>query len=186
MEALDAKPNEKVKTKTKEGKFVDHIIKLCQENKGAAAKLRRADNPNTEYQSWEIIAPWIDLEKDYERLPYITVAAAIARVQTPVNGKLSLGRAIALAYADKPTAEHSDQAKARLRRLLACSSRKEVCRVTRPILALVASRVEQPLNYAKLLSELCWFNERTKILWAKEFYGQRVDSSKEAEHEFDC
>lgn len=178
MEALESKPRER----SKEQNFVQFIIEHCQQNKGAAAKLRRADNPNTEYQSWEIIGPWVDLEDSYQRLPYATVAAAIARAKAPVNGQLSLGRAIALAYADKPTAEHSDQAKARLRRLLACSDVVEVCRVIRPILTLVDSKVSQPLDFAKLLSELRYFGERSKIRWAQEFYGQRasIEQGEEA------
>jgi CRISPR system Cascade subunit CasB len=174
MEALETKPRES--KKTKEQNFVHFIIERCKQNKGTAAKLRRADNPNTEYQSWEIIGPWVDLEDSYQRLPYATVVATIARAKTPVNGQLSLGRAIALAYAEKPTAEHSDQAKARLRRLLACSDVAEVCRVIRPVLTLIDSKVGQPLDYAKLLTELRYFGERTKIRWAQEFYGQRASA----------
>lgn len=174
MESLETKPQEK----TKDQNFVRFIIERCQQNKGVAAKLRRADNPNTEYQSWEVIGPWVDLENSYQRLPYATVAAAIARSKINANGQLSLGRAIALAYAEKSTAEHSDQSKARLRRLLACTDVAEVCRVIRPVLTLVDSKVAQPLDYAKLLTELRYFGERTKIRWAQEFYGQRTSNEQ--------
>lgn len=174
MEALETKPQES--TRTKEQNFVHYIIERCQQNKGLAAKLRRADNPNTEYQSWEIIGPWVDLENSYQRLPYATVAAAIARVKLAANGQLTLGKALVLAYSEKGTTEYSDQAKARLRRLLACSDVAEVCRVIRPVLTLIDSKVGQPLDYAKLLTELRYFGERTKIRWAQEFYGQRASA----------
>ncbi len=68
-----------VKVKSKEQQFVQFIIERCNQDKGFAARLRRADNPATEYQSWEILGPWVDLEDRYQRLPYATIAAAIGR-----------------------------------------------------------------------------------------------------------
>ena len=110
----------KAKKKSKELQFVEFVIERCQQDKGFAARLRRADNPATEYQSWEILAPWIELDNIWQRLPYATVAAAIARSKVESNGSLSLGRAIAKAYAEKKTAEDKNSPdKARLRRLFA-------------------------------------------------------------------
>lgn len=159
---------------SKEASFVNFILELCQNNKGAAANLRRADNPNTEYQSWETLGPWVDLENPYQRLPYATIAAAIARAKTPANGNLTLGKALALAYAEKGSADYSDQAKARLRRLLASTEIAEVCRLLRPLLTLIVSRVNEPLDYAKLLTELRYFGERSKLRWAQDFYALRT------------
>ena len=80
----------------KETSFVVWLIARCQEDKGLAARLRRADNPATEYQCWETLAAWdVDLEREAQRLPFATVAAAIARAKPSANGDLSLGRAIA-------------------------------------------------------------------------------------------
>lgn len=160
----------------KEQQFVKYIIERCKQDKGFAARLRRADNPSTEYQSWEIIGPWVDLENSYQRLPYATVGAAIAKAKVETNGQLALGKAIAMVYAEKGATKYSDQAKARLRRLLACNDITEVCRVIRPVLALVSSKVKEPLDYNKLLTELRFFGERSKIRWAQDFYGQRNES----------
>lgn len=164
--------------KTKEQQFVRFIMERCIQDKGFAARLRRADNPATEYQSWEVLGPWVDLENTYQRLPYAVIAAAMARAKVKENGSLSLGKAIALAYAEKGSTQYSDQAKARLRRLLACDDIAEVCRVIRPVLTLISSKVSQPLNYSKLLSELRYFGERSKICWAQDFYGQRAESEQ--------
>lgn len=163
----------------KEQRFIHFVIDRCKKDKGFAAKLRRADNPNTEYQSWEILGPWIDLENKFQRLPYATVGSAISRAKLEANGNLSLGKAIAMAYAEKGATEYSDQAKARLRRLLACNDVEEACRIIRSVLTLVQSKANQPLDYAKLLSELRYFGEKTKTRWAKDFYGQRDEESKQ-------
>lgn len=163
----------------KEQSFISFVIERCKKDKGFAAKLRRADNPSTEYQSWEILGPWVDLDNKFQRLPYATVGAAITRVKLEANGSLSLGKAIAMAYEEKGSTAYSDQAKARLRRLLACNDMEEACRIIRPVLTLIQSKVNQPLNYAKLLTELRYFGEKTKIRWAQDFYGQRENDKQE-------
>lgn len=160
--------------------FVNYLIDLCQRDKGAAAALRRADNPTTEYQSWEYLAAFsIDLENPFERIPYATIAAAIARAKPDSNGSTGIGKAIALCYDDR---SESDQAKAKLRRLLACDSTEEVCRILRPLLALVESRIGAVLDYVTLLKQLTWFkhnNNSVKTLWANEFYRQTTSIETE-------
>ena len=154
--------------------FVNYIIKRCQGDKGIKAALKRADNPSTEYQSWEILAGFrIDLDDDGQRLPYVIIAAAISRTEVEVNGKVRIGKAIAQAY---PEGNKSDQAKSKLRRLLACDSLTEVARILRPLLRLIESRSSSRLDYARLLDELLWFGNdasriRIKARWAQDFYG---------------
>jgi CRISPR system Cascade subunit CasB len=159
-------------------RFVAGITEKCATDKGLAARLRRADNPSTEYQSWEALASYgVDLEKEWERLPYATISAALAKAKAPRNGTLGLGQAIAACYED---GRKSEQAKARLRRLLACDSMAEVCRIVRPLFSLIDSKVSQPLDYARLLRQLQRFNldsTRVKAQWAQEFYGN--NSSRE-------
>ena len=101
--------------------FVKFTLEQCQKGRGSiSAELKRADNPATEYQCWEHLAVFhINLEKGYERLPYATIAAAIAKAKADHNGSIGIGRAITLCYED---GNNSDQAKAKLRRLLACES----------------------------------------------------------------
>lgn len=160
--------------------FVGHLFQRCAQDKGFAARLRRADNPATEFQSWDTLAAFgVNLEHAAERQPFALVAAAVARCQKPANGSLSLGKAIAQCYDD---GNQSDQAKARLRRLLACDQVEELCRIMRPLLSLIQSRVAQPLDYARLLGELRWFDrsaQQTKARWAQQFYGKTAETDKE-------
>lgn len=163
---------------SRDQRIVEAILARCVADKGAAARLRRADNPATEYQSWEVLgALGIDLEKDYQRLPYVTVAAAIAKSKVDANGQLTLGRAIAGCYED---GRESSQAKARLRRLLACDELVEACRILRPILTLINSKGGQPLDFVRLLGQLRSFpfrGQAVKAQWAQEFYGQAAEAS---------
>lgn len=154
-------------------RFVSGVIQQCLQNKGLAARLRRADNPATEYQSWELLASYgIDLEKEWQRLPFVTVAAALAKAKVERNGNLSLGRAIFACY---DNGRDSDQAKARLRRVLACDDLPELCRILRPLFSLIDSKVGQPLDYIRLLKQLNRYSyngQQIKAQWAQEFYGQ--------------
>ena len=152
-------------------RFVHGVIERCQQDKGMAARLRRADNPATEYQSWEMLAAFgIDLEREYQRLPFVTVAAAIAKAKSEQSGKLTLGQAIAACYED---GRESNQAKARLRRLLACDDLAEVCRILRALFSLIDSKVAAPLDFVRILEQLRRFpfaRGKVKAQWAQEFY----------------
>ena len=155
--------------------FVGYIIRRIANNTGDAAALKRADNPSTEYQSWEILAGFgIKLDNEYERLPFATIAAAIARAKPSGNGSIGIGQAIARCYED---GNQSDQAKAKLRRLLACDSTVEVCRILRPLFSLIEAKGNSALNYASLLDDLLWFSndewqQKVKARWAQNFYGK--------------
>lgn len=154
-------------------RFVNGVIKKCSQDKGIAARLRRGDNPATEFQTWEFLAAYgVDLERDHQRLPFVTVAAAIAKAKAEKNGSTTLGASLAACY---DNGRESDQAKAKLRRLLACSDLDEACRILRPMLSLINSKVGLPLDYIRLLEQLRRFSfnhQMVKAQWAQEFYGQ--------------
>ena len=162
--------------------FVDYVINRCQSDNGLRAALKRADNPATEYQSWEVLAGFhIDLEHENQRLPYAIISAAIARAKAERNGATVIGQAIARCYEDGNV---SDQAKAKLRRLLACDSVPEACRILRPLLSLIESKGNSALDYATLLNDLLWFGHddsqtRIKARWAQGFYGKPVEGGQE-------
>jgi len=175
MGTIETQVQSKDQYNKREARFVSGVLQQCQQDKGLAARLRRADNPATEYQSWELLAAYgIDLEREYQRLPFVTVAAAMAKAKAERNGSLTLGRAIAACYED---GRESSQAKARLRRLLACSDLQEVSRILRSLFSLIDSKAGQPLDYIRLLGQLRSFpfnDQQIKAQWAQEFYGQPV------------
>lgn len=161
--------------KSKGEAFADYVIKRIGEDKAFGAALRRADNAATEYQAWEYLIGWCDIEKPWERLPFSTIAAALARARPAKDGFLGIGQAIAACY---EAGRDSDPAKARLRRLLACDSIEEACRVLRSMLSLIQSK-GKPLCYGKLLDELLWFGEKQKLRWASGFYGRRETDDRD-------
>ena len=151
--------------------FISHVISKMESDRAMRARLSRADNPATEYQSWEYLVPFgVDLERKPERRAFATVAAALARAKLKTDGTQGLGRAIASAYADGPVKpQDNPQAKARLRRLLACASSEEACDILRPLLQLLASK-GAAVCYARLLRDLLYFSEQTRAHWAKDFF----------------
>lgn len=170
---------------SKAEQFVSYVIERIKQDNGFAARLKRADNPATEYQSWEFLARFgVDLEKPWQRLPYCIVGAALARAKPETNGQLPLGVAIGACFDD---GNKSDQAKARMRRLLACTSTAECCRILRPLLALMASRGKTP-NFIQILDQLQWYSgnglEKVRARWAQDFY-RRVDEDKATESAHD-
>ena len=183
----EATPAENTGRVSQAEQFIGYVIDRMNKDNGFAARLKRADNPATEYQSWELLADCrVDLEKEWQRLPYCTVGAALARAKTEVNGKLPLGAAIAACFDD---GNQSDQAKVRLRRLLACTTTTESCRILRPLLTLMASRGVIP-DFGQLLEQLMWYSgnrqERIRACWAQEFYRRPADAGNKAtEAEYD-
>ena len=117
--------------------FADYVIGRLKKDNAFGAILRRSDNPATEYQAWEHLVRWCDIQKPWERLPFAVIAAALARAKPEKDGRLGLGRSIAQCYED---GRDSDAAKAKLRRLLACGTPEEACRFLRSLSRLIQSR----------------------------------------------
>ncbi|MFH1562005.1 MAG: type I-E CRISPR-associated protein Cse2/CasB [Nitrospirota bacterium] len=161
--------------KSRGQKFVHFVLERMDKDNAYGAALRRADNPATESQSWEYLARWCDIDKDWEWRPFATIAAAIAHAKPGTDGFLGIGKAIAACYPED--GNKSDSAKSKLRRLLACDSVKEACIVLRPLLSLIASRGAH-LCYGQLLNELLYFGdgEKMKVKWAVDFYGRRREN----------
>lgn len=156
---------------SREHRFVSYLIERCSADKGLASRLRRADNPSTEYQSWDFLASMgVDLTSDYKRVPHALVSAAIVRSKVSGAGGVSLGAALASCFKE---GSESEPGRMRLRRLLACSDLDEVRRVLRPILSFIASKEAKDIDYVLLLQQLLKFpyqGQRVKAEWAQGFY----------------
>jgi len=152
-------------------KFVEFILKQMEQSTAVGAILRRADNPATEYQAWEFLSKWCDLDNTYERTCYATIAASLAHSKK--TSDMNIGQVIARCY---PDGNQDDSAKRKLRRLLACDTSLEVCQWLRPILRLASSR-GITVNYGKLLEDLLYFNPKVKEKWAVDFYGKKGEAN---------
>lgn len=154
-----------------ESTFVNGLLACIRKDPGLAARLRRADNPDTEYESWGILAGLgVDLEDADQRVPFAIVAAALARARVKGNGRLCLGQAIA---ACQTHGSQSRLARVHLRRLLACNCLSELSETLRSVLALIHIRVAAPLDYVWLLRQLRQFAtdpQAVKVQWAQEFH----------------
>ena len=156
--------------------FVAYVLRRCSEDKGLAARLRRADNPDTEYQSYDMLVRFgVNIENDTERRAFLLIGAALARLQPRQDGVVGFGGAL------KSCFEDGEQGDARLRRLLACDRQDELCRILRPLLMLIADKHTRLLCYSRLLREVLYFSnsgQRTKLGWAQEYYGYRRTESE--------
>lgn len=161
---------EKTTEQTRSQRFVAAVLERCAQDKGFAARLRRADNPDTEHYAYGLLAAFgISLECDEERRPFALIGAALSRSAGDRDGSLGLGEAL------RRCVESEEQGGARLRRMLACRRQEEACRMLRPLLSLIAAR-QAPLSHARLLDDLQAFRfeearRRVRLRWAQEYYG---------------
>lgn len=168
-------------TSSKEEKFVNFVQETIhgKNDKGFAAKLKKADNESTEYLSWEILAPWVDLEQKSKRRSYALIGASLACSRRKADGSLGLGRALLMTVEDRAKRSEAPTA-ARLRRILASQDTLELIGILRPNLRYLHAK-EVAFSHSQLLNELLWYNnetsrERTRSKWAAEFFGSPENS----------
>lgn len=176
---------EDVQKKDRYQEFITYVIQRCEKDKGYAAKLRKADNPNTAYQAWDILLNFgIDITKDYDMNAFSLVGATLSKNKITKNGNNNLGGALKSVLDTGISPEESSMA-IRLRRVLACSTQEELCAVLRPILNLIFSKTKEqnPLCFAQLLKEVHYFGrddeqtQRVKLKWASSFYNKTKEDT---------
>ena len=106
----------------------------------------------------------------------------MARERTQSNGSQSLGRALQMCNAEPGKIDESVER--RLRRILACNSRKELIPVLRSIIRYVQNCEKVSLDYERLLRDILYFNEKVKIRWASDYYGRPSHEKPENETEY--
>lgn len=128
----------KEKKEIPEKGLMDAVFKRLSTDTAFRAACKRADNPDTEYQSWEYLAEYkVNLEYEESRLPFATILSSAARSSRHADGSVNLGKALLIAYDGdiKNTA-----ARAKLRRILVCDTVQDACRSIRPILRFIESK----------------------------------------------
>lgn len=163
-------PNEKSK------KYVEYVLRSARADKGFAARMKKADNEATEYQSWEILSNWIDLEYHRDRRAYGLVGASLARANMSSDGFLGLGKALnTVFYQENGSGDISKSSAAvRLRRLLACHNAEELIGILRSMLRFLESK-DIKFSRAQILDDILWFDhdnsrERIRTRWAQDFF----------------
>ena len=147
---------------------------------GFQAVMRRADNPHQCSAAWEFLVPFCDIANERQRLAFALVGAAIARAKPDRDGSASLGQALRnICGADADAVERESR---RLRRLIACDTTEELIPVLRPILNYVQGN-GAVVGYERLLRELLFWNEKTRIAWTRDFYRKSADAAPEPKQE---
>lgn len=185
---------EEKQSKNRYSSFVDYVLQRCAKDKSYAAKLRKADNPNTAYQAWELLISMnVDITKENEMRAFSLIGSALSKSKASHDGTHSLGTALRNTLEDKSNIKETSTA-LRLRRILACTSQEELCLVLRPTLNLILSKsnTQAPLCFEQLLREVRYFayddeqTQRVKLKWARDFYGvsreETQDTSEEEEN----
>lgn len=164
--------------------FVNYIFEHKEQDKRFSALLKRADNDDTRYYSWEILARWIDLSHPWEEKAYGIIAASIARSKLDHEGELSLGGAIAHAFEvtiDKRDTKDKGNpaASSRLQRLWSSKDAEDLIRILRPLLSFLASK-DIAINHSQLLSDILRFDfsqqDKIKARWAQDFYSAAFEN----------
>jgi CRISPR system Cascade subunit CasB len=164
--------------------FVQYILSRSNAggDKGFRAKMRKADNESTEYQSWEILSQWTDLEWETDRKIYGLIGASLARLKQANDGTVGLGKALRLVFlsGDKTADLDKSPPALRLRRILACREKSELVEIVRPVLRYLESK-DVTLCHAQLLDDLLRFDldasrERVRSRWAQEFFSKKEES----------
>ena len=155
--------------------FVAETIKRCSADNAYRAAMRRADNPDTAAMAWEYLVSWCDISKEYERLPFALIGAAIAREKTAANGTKNLGELFRACCKDENDTERE---KRRFRRIISCDSVAELCEVLRSTLMYFQGTVPGEIDYESLLKDILFFGERVKLKWAGSFFGHRKENEE--------
>ncbi|MBI9094964.1 MAG: type I-E CRISPR-associated protein Cse2/CasB [Sphaerochaeta sp.] len=164
--------------------FVAYVLQRISSggDTGFSAKLRRADNQDTEYQSWEILSKWVDLENEKERKAYGLIAASLAKGTIENDGIGSIGVALRRSFFAKATGEDIVKSTecSRLQRLLSCRDSFELLGILRSLLRYLDAK---GIDYSRvqLLDEILWFdstNQRDRIRagWAQGFFRKEGDA----------
>ena len=156
--------------------FVAMVIRRSQEDTAFAAVMRRADNPTQGSAAWEFLTPYCDITFDQQRLAFALVGAAIAREKPTADGTASVGQSLRAICGNDADAQEREGR--RLRRLIACENTMELIPVLRPILRYLQQNGAS-IGYERLLRELLFWNERTRIEWTRDFYRRSEDAAPE-------
>lgn len=158
--------------------FVDYVIRRVKKKSETAfrAVMRRGANPSMESVVWEYLIPYCDIGVDRIRHAFALVGAAIAAEAPETDGTASVGSALRSICRNDDDVERESR---RLRRLLSCDTTDELIGVLRPMMHYIQDNASMRLSYQKLLNDLCYWSERTRIGWTQDFFLKSSTSEKD-------
>jgi CRISPR type I-E-associated protein CasB/Cse2 len=158
-----------------------------RQERGVLARLRRGLSETSREQAWTVLGPCFG-PTAVSCPVYETVAGCFALhplIWKPLDdpredSKLNFGwtfRNVRLAETEgQKKMRDEKEPHTRFRRLLACSNSREICQHVRHAIRLARSK-EKDVNYRKLFEDLWWWNDWTKIAWAKTYWSVPVDTA---------
>ena len=158
-----------------------------RQDRGVLARLRRGLSEKTRQEAWTVLGPQFG-PMAVDNPVYETVAGCFALrpvIWKPLdNPREEAKRNFGWTFLNARLAEPDGKKKmgnekephARFRRLLACSNQDEICRHVRHAIRLANSK-EKDVNYRKLFEDLWWWNDRTKVEWAKAYWEVREETA---------
>jgi CRISPR type I-E-associated protein CasB/Cse2 len=167
--------------------FISYVQQRSKADKGYASRLRKALSETTESQSWELLASWVDLDKDRDRKAFGMIGALATKVDS--KGNLSLGLALSASYkrrqkgkVDSELIKSSEASK--LRRLIACQDSNELLECLRPVLQFLLHQ-DINIDLSRLLQEILYFDvDKSRIdiekRWARDFFGQTREDNDDS------
>ena len=157
-----------------------------RDDRAVLARLRRGLSETSGQEAWTVLGPWFG-STAVDCPVYETVAGCFALhpvIWTPLHdtkqeAKRNFGETMRQVMGKEKMAK-KDETHARFRRLLACSDSGEICQHVRHAIRLAKSAKPQAVsvNYRQLFVDLWWWNDYTKIAWAKAYWNVPADATE--------
>jgi CRISPR type I-E-associated protein CasB/Cse2 len=147
-----------------------------RDDRGVLARLRRGLSKTTRQEAWTVLGPWFG--PTAVGCPvYETVAGCFAL--HPATAAIGNFGETMREVMGKEKMKDENELHTRFRRLLACSDSREICEHVRHAIRLAKSAKprEVSMNYRQLFVDLWWWNDWTKIAWAKAYWNVPADAT---------
>lgn len=145
-----------------------------RQHRGVMARLRRGLSETTRQDAWTVLGPYFG-PMAVGHPVFETVSACFAlHPSAPAPAIGNFGETMREVMGNKMREEKETHT--RFRRLLACSNQDEICQHLRHTIRLAKSK-EKDVNYRKLFEDLWWWNDWTKIAWAKAYWNVPADAA---------
>lgn len=146
-----------------------------EQNRGPLARLRRGLSEATRHDAKPVLG-WLFGELAVDHSVFETVAGCFALCpfeKAPAIG--NFGETVRRTMPDEKMRDEKEP-HTRFRRLLACDDQDAICQHVRHAVRLAKSK-DAPVNYRQLFLDLWWWNDRTKVEWAKAYWQVPADAA---------